>query len=326
MIEQNLSLLSIKHTSRMLVVNSNELVFEDSPHQRKEDSLWSIICYPPSSWILIHKKTSSSFTLNIQSGSHQLFKIKDQQHLFLLCVFTDNTRPNSGVGLKLFIQNSLECTNSPVFFVSEQDNQIYHYIDSNFFKRNPKHTNNLPVALSDSHYDFVVIGSSFCALAFIYRTLENNPKAKILILEQGFSYLSQHHQHGPNCVSPGEVECRPWSISPETLSDGFIENVHGQIPFLGGRSTYWSGWSPTPTTKELAGWPEQLITSLQTKYFELARQLLGVVAANNQTVRHNSNLLYGTFQDCLKNCLDSAYLIESVEQVCHAPLAMGNEE
>jgi hypothetical protein len=222
---------------------------------------------PPSSWILIHQNTSSSFTLNIQSGSHQPVQIKDQQHLFLLCVFTNDTRTKSDVGLELFIHNSLECTISPVFFVSEQENQIFRCLDPNFFERNTEPVNNIPAVLDDSHYNYVVIGSSFCALAFIHRMLENNPEAKILVLEKGFPYLSQHHQHGHDCASPGEVEFRPWSISPEMLAGGFIENVHGQIPFLGGRSTYWSGWSPTPTIKEMAGWPEQLIASLQTTYF-----------------------------------------------------------
>ena len=30
-------------------------------------------------------------------------------------------------------------------------------------------------------YDYIVIGSSFCALGFIHRTLENNPKVNSLI-------------------------------------------------------------------------------------------------------------------------------------------------
>jgi hypothetical protein len=120
------------------------------------------------------------------------------------------------------------------------------------------------------------------------------------------------------------VEFRPWAIAHETIQNEFVKNVYGQIPLLGGRSNYWSGWSPTPSTKELVGWPEELKTALQEKYFKLAHAFLNVVAANNINAQENNNFLYRSFQSYLKTCLDGAVNIESVEEIIHAPLAMGN--
>ncbi|CAF1290359.1 unnamed protein product [Adineta steineri] len=153
-----------------------------------------------------------------------------------------------------------------------------------------------------------------------------NPKAKILVLERGSIYLSEHRQHySIPLPTPGDLELRPWSISPETLENEYVQKVCGQIPSLGGRSTHWSGWSPTPSTKELAGWPEDLKVPLQKTYFGLAQKFLGVIEANEINAFENNNYLYGTFQSGLKSRLDSADTIESVEHVRHAPLAMGND-
>ncbi|CAF1323642.1 unnamed protein product [Adineta steineri] len=153
-----------------------------------------------------------------------------------------------------------------------------------------------------------------------------NPKAKILVLERGSIYLSEHRQHYSTPLpTPGDLELRPWSISPETLENEYVQKVCGQIPFLGGRSTHWSGWSPTPSTKELAGWPEDLKVPLQNTYFGLAQKFLGVIEANEINAFENGNYLYRTFQSGLKSCLDSADTIESVDDIRHAPLAVGND-
>ncbi|CAF1259637.1 unnamed protein product [Adineta steineri] len=153
-----------------------------------------------------------------------------------------------------------------------------------------------------------------------------NPKAKILVLERGSIYLSEHRQHYSTPLpTPGDLELRPWSISPETLENEYVQKVCGQIPFLGGRSTHWSGWSPTPSTKELAGWPNDLKMQLQKICFGLAQKFLGVIEANEINAFENGNYLYGTFQSGLKSRLDSADTIESVDDILHAPLAMGND-
>ena len=289
-------------------------------------AVWSIT-YSSSCWILTNDESSLRLTFSNKRKLHHSVQVqvRDDPHLLTLRASMKMTSTNGHYDLELFLENSLEGTVSPIFFVSIRDQQILQRIDYNFFKRIPSPVNTLAVQ-DNSHFDYVVIGSSFCALAFIHRTLENNPNAKILVLERGFKYLSKHHQSGHSHASPGEVEIRPWSISSPTLEEGMIENVHGQIPLFGGRSTYWSGWSPTPSTKEMVEWPEQLRISLQTTYFALAREFLGVVEANDINARHNDTRVYAAFQSSLKKCLDSADSIESVEQVFHAPLAMNTDQ
>ena len=121
------------------------------------------------------------------------------------------------------------------------------------------------------------------------------------------------------------MEFRPWIISDETIQNEYVKNVHGQIPLFGGRSTYWSGWSPTPSIKELVGWAKDLTTPLQETYFGLAREFLNVVEAIEIKAFENNTRLYGDFQSCLKERLDNAANIQSIEQILHAPLAMGND-
>ena len=65
-------------------------------------------------------------------------------------------------------------------------------------------------------YDYVVIGSSFCALAFTTRVLQNKPDAKTLIIEGGEFLLPDHFQNlhpafAATILDPSET-C-PWSIS-----------------------------------------------------------------------------------------------------------------
>jgi hypothetical protein len=258
------------------------------------------------------------------STSNESLKVKDGDRRLLLRISSAaSAAAENKLGLELLAENDPDGKASAVFFVREGSNQTSRYIDPDFFSSYPTTTKTI-ADLVDNYYDYIVIGSSFCSLAFIHRTLQNDPKAKIIVLEKGLKYLPEHHQHCASSSRPGEVEFRPWAISHETVENEFVKNVYGQIPLLGGRSTYWSGWSPTPSSKELAGWPEDLKTPLQQTYFDLAHQFLGVIAANNINAQENNNFLYRKFQSCLKKCLDSAANIDSVEQVLHAPLAMGN--
>jgi hypothetical protein len=257
------------------------------------------------------------------SKSNESLEVKNGNRRLLLRLSPAVSAANNKLGLELIAQNNSDGKASAVFFDCEGFNQTFRDIDPDFFSSSSTSTKTI-ADLVDNDYDYVVIGSSFCSLAFTHRTSQKDPKAKILVLEKGLSYLPEHHQHCPSSSLPREVEFRPWAISHETIQNEFIKNVHGQIPLLGGRSTYWSGWSPTPSTTELAGWPEDLKTPLQETYFGLAHEFLGVIAANNIKAHKNNNFLYHEFQSCLKERLDSAANIESVEQVLHAPLAMGN--
>lgn len=171
-------------------------------------------------------------------------------------------------------------------------------------------------------FDFIVVGSSFCGLAFAETLRRHNPKANILILERGDVDLDQHHQILPprgDGKTASKMASRPWSVSHHGQ---FINNIHGQIQYFGGRSTYWSGWCPEPSEAELVGWPEALKQRLRPN-FPRAREWLGVIPAS--AVKED-DCLYGPLQGFLQETCTSALAAEgSVTRISPAPLAMGNK-
>ena len=324
----DLSLHSINYNNYLATNCHNELVPMMSTKSTDKSNLWTLSC-GLSLWKLIHQICAMCFTFDRSkykgsTSNRSLFVKHGEWHLRLRMIVAASPAANDKFRLELLVKNGFNSKTLPILFIYQMSKQIFHDIDSYFFRSYPVSTEIISVNAVRNDYDYVVVGSSFCSLAFIDRTLQNNPKAKVLVLEKGSKYLSEHHQHCPSPLSAREVEVRPWTISTETIQNEFVQNVHGQIPFLGGRSTYWSGWCPTPSIKELAGWPEDLSITLQKTYFDLATKFLGVIPANNMNVQDNKECYYDTFQSCLKEYLDTATNIESVEQVFHAPLAMGN--
>ncbi|KAF8152233.1 hypothetical protein B0H34DRAFT_677629 [Crassisporium funariophilum] len=134
--------------------------------------------------------------------------------------------------------------------------------------------------------DFIVIGSGFTALAFISQTLKQNPKKKIICLERGDFWLPDHFQNLPlpfKYTLGGPSETFPFSLSRDTFNST-IKFVHGSTPFFGGRSTFWSAWSPTPTQDLMRGWPDSLKKTAGepwSEFFARARSLLRVTPADN---------------------------------------------
>ena len=180
-------------------------------------------------------------------------------------------------------------------------------------------------SLGNAKFDYVIIGSSFCCLAFVMKALQNDTNASILILEKGSESLPQHHQSLPPSDKTASKEAvRPWSVSERTGRPGqFIANLHGQIQYLGGRSTYWSGWCPQPSEEDMDGWPEILKQSLP-QYFDEAKGLLGVIPANE--IKDGS--IYGAPQDFIEEKYKASPTISSITGISiqPAPLAMGNKE
>ena len=138
-------------------------------------------------------------------------------------------------------------------------------------------------------YDYVIIGSSFCALTFTTQVLINKPDAKILIIEGGEFLLPDHFQNLPPAFaatieSPSET-C-PWSISEETLKKSkYIKSQYGVYNFVGGKSSFWSGWCPQPRKEEMAGWPEETVKAVQEN-FPKAKELLNVISTLSQLIRY----------------------------------------
>ncbi|UJR18156.1 hypothetical protein I4U23_005056 [Adineta vaga] len=322
------SLRCINENDRVIAADHNELLMENSTKPIKENARWIIAYYDPL-WVLINHATSMCLIFDTKNKHiSKPLKVNDG-HRHLLLQLSSKTSKDNQIAFELLDENNPERNASIIFFVFEGLQQTFPAIDPDSISNltaNPKVKSVANIV--NNFFDYIVIGSSFCSLAFIQQTKKNNPKAKILVLEKGLKYLSKHHQHCPPCSSsPRDVESRPWTICSETTQNEFIKNLHGQIPFQGGRSTYWSGWCPTPSTKELTGWPEKLKTQLQETYFDLARRFLGVIMANEiQALDNENNSIYHTFQASLKQRLDSATNIESINEVMHAPLAMGNNQ
>ncbi|HEX2209162.1 MAG TPA: GMC oxidoreductase [Longimicrobium sp.] len=185
-------------------------------------------------------------------------------------------------------------------------------------------------------FDFIVIGSGFCALAFVQRALRNDPSTRILIIERGPFFLPEHFQNLPlpfQQTLGGMSETFPWTLSARTIGgDGYIKWQHGMVPFFGGRSTLWSAWCPRPTREEMEGWPEAVIDTAN-QYFESAEALLNVVSANDidrdapVAVRQPWRPVYGVLQHRLTERVQKHLReVDSATRAIPAPLAVGAPE
>jgi choline dehydrogenase-like flavoprotein len=184
----------------------------------------------------------------------------------------------------------------------------------------------------ERQFDYIVIGSGFCAYAFAQRTLEGDPHARILILERGSFFLPEHFQNLPlpyQQTLGGLSETFPWTLSAATHNGRYIKWQHGMVPFFGGRSIMWSAWCPRPTPEEMAGWPAPVIAAAQ-QYFPEAEKLLHVVPANEIDWERSSpppeghRPIYGVIQEKLFEMLrDGLGKIPSATRVIPAPLAVG---
>ena len=133
-------------------------------------------------------------------------------------------------------------------------------------------------------FDFIVVGSGFCALAFIERMLEHHPTKRILVLERGPFFLPEHFQNLPlpyQQTLGGLSETFPWTLSARTAGQapGGIGWLHGMVPFFGGRSIVWSAWCPRPLDDEMRGWCPHVMAAAK-RNFDTAEALLNVVPAD----------------------------------------------
>ncbi|KAF8421357.1 hypothetical protein EV426DRAFT_551212 [Tirmania nivea] len=148
-------------------------------------------------------------------------------------------------------------------------------------------------------FDYVVIGSGFCAMAFIREIIDRQTNAKILCLERGGNVLPEHLQNlGSAFTSLGgdNAETFHWSLSRETHNEGY--RCRGLFPFFGGRSTIWSACCPQPSDgtdgkpDELRDFPKSM-RDIQNdkKFWERARNLIRVISAADI-----KNGIYGELQ------------------------------
>ncbi|WP_454752867.1 GMC oxidoreductase [Cupriavidus necator] len=189
----------------------------------------------------------------------------------------------------------------------------------------------------EEQFDYIVIGTGFCALAFCERILAARPKTRILMVERGPFFLPEHFQNLPipyQHTLGGLTETFPWTLSSQTANQpsGHINWQHGMVPFFGGRSIMWSAWCPRPTRDEMAFWPEQTIAAAEAR-FASAETLLNVVPADKidaasgpelQSIIARQRPTYGIMQTALQEMLNEKIgLIESATRWMPAPLAAG---
>lgn len=117
--------------------------------------------------------------------------------------------------------------------------------------------------VKSKEYDYIVIGGGAYGTGFIHRILELNAKAKILVLEKGSMLIPEHFQNLPPAYQStfcADTISQPWVMSDKQY------NVHGQIPFVGGRALFWNAWVPQPTPAQMVDWPQDLIDELKLEW------------------------------------------------------------
>lgn len=179
----------------------------------------------------------------------------------------------------------------------------------------------------NADYDYVVIGSSFCAYAFVKQVLQNKPDAKIMMLERGVYYHPEHFQNLPPAFVTtvgGTSETFPWTITKKTHEGEYIKWQHGMNNFFGGRSSFWSAWCPEPTDDEMTDWPEETKAAVH-KYFPAAKDLLNVIPADEICKSESGeDPIFGELQcDIQERLQDLPSKVPAVTRNMPAPLAVG---
>ncbi|PPQ94234.1 hypothetical protein CVT25_006660 [Psilocybe cyanescens] len=160
--------------------------------------------------------------------------------------------------------------------------------------------------LDHGEFDDVIVGSGFCALAYVSEALERDPFRKILILERGGFWLADHYQNLPlpyRAVLDKQTQVFPWQLSSKTY-----------------RSELKSGWCPQPSKELMRGFPESLLKAqAEPIFWKKAKLLLHVTPADK--IQNN---IFATLQTKIGTILkDNLSQIPSATSVEPAPLAVG---
>jgi choline dehydrogenase-like flavoprotein len=182
-------------------------------------------------------------------------------------------------------------------------------------------------ALVDAEQDFIVIGTGPTAVAFVDQVLKNNANARVLMLERGAFWLPVHYQNLPFAFQSNGGNAPttyPWSRTSEMATTGMRFFQAGYIPALGGRSSYWSAWCPSPGPELMRDWPQELVdVTLQDGFWERAREFLHVVSMD--TIEDG---VYGKLQQQIGANLCENYrrAVPSAEHAYAAPIAVGKPD
>ncbi|KAK3292351.1 uncharacterized protein B0H64DRAFT_347116 [Chaetomium fimeti] len=177
--------------------------------------------------------------------------------------------------------------------------------------------------LAGGKFDYIVIGSGCTALAFIDEVLRQDKNKRILCLERGDFWLPSHFQNLPlpfKMVLGGPSETFPWTLSRKTYENKELRFCHGSCPFFGGRSTFWSAWSPQPSPELMRGFPDSMKKTAETgEFWKSAKKLLHVKLAG-----HIGDDVFGPLQKAVDKVLRHKLKhIPTADTVESAPLAVG---
>lgn len=123
-------------------------------------------------------------------------------------------------------------------------------------------------------------------------------------------------------VLGGPSETFPWTLSRKTFETKGLGFCHGSCPFFGGRSTFWSAWSPQPSLDLMRDFPASMKkTSEQPTFWKEAKKLLNVTPASEI-----DDGVFGSLQTAIDAILkDSIGNIPTADYVESAPLAVGRQ-
>lgn len=136
-------------------------------------------------------------------------------------------------------------------------------------------------------------------------------------------WLPSHFQNLPlpfKMVLGGPSETFPWTLSRKTFGNKELGFCHGSCPFFGGRSTFWSAWSPQPSLELMRGFPDSMKATAETREFwKSAKKLLHVKEAGKI-----DDGIFGSLQQAVDKVLkDNLQDIPTADSVESAPLAVG---
>jgi choline dehydrogenase-like flavoprotein len=136
--------------------------------------------------------------------------------------------------------------------------------------------------VSDREFDYVIVGGGCVGTALAHTLLRYRPAARVLIFEQGPVLIPDHIQNLParhRSLMESSI-ATPWRASGDL-------DLAAQVPYLGGRASFWSGWTPQPSPAQLRAWPQEVIDDLAGEWAG-ARALLGVRPAASLGPRFGS--------------------------------------
>ena len=136
-------------------------------------------------------------------------------------------------------------------------------------------------------------------------------------------WLTSHFQNLPipfKMVLGGPSETFPWTLSRKTFETKELRFLHGSCPFFGGRSTFWSSWSPRPSLDLMRDFPESMKeTASHEQFWTEAQELLNVTPASQI-----KDGVFDTLQTAIDRILErSVHNIPTADYAESAPLAVG---